>query len=108
MNISLLQLIAATAMVGAAVTLFFVYRNYLAANSKRRMLAMLKSIGIDPVIAASGNMHTLMAEVRQRCQSCASEDVCERWLAGEADGDNEFCPNSRVFSILKKYRDGAG
>ena len=107
MNISLMQMIAAAVMVGVASALFYLYRRYLAANSERRMLAMLESVGLDPAIAFSGSVGTIMSEVRQRCRSCASEDVCERWLTGDADGDNEFCPNSRVFSVLRKYRGDA-
>jgi hypothetical protein len=35
--------------------------------------------------------------VRARCRRCPVEDVCERWLAGELEGDNGFCPNANVF-----------
>ncbi len=107
MNIPLMQMIAAAIMVGATITFFYLFRRYLAAQSERRMLAMLESVGLDPAVAFSGSVGTILSEVRQRCQSCASEAVCERWLSGDADGDNEFCPNSRVFSILRKYRGGA-
>jgi hypothetical protein len=103
MNVSLIQLIAAIVMAVVAITLFFGYRNYLAANSKRRMLAMLESVGLDPAIASSGDIKTIMSEVQKRCQSCASEDVCERWLKSDTKGDNDFCPNSKAFAILAKY-----
>jgi hypothetical protein len=33
--------------------------------------------------------------------------VCERWLAEKKEGDNAFCPNSKVFEILKKYSGSA-
>jgi hypothetical protein len=36
-----------------------------------------------------------MKEVRQRCRTCSTEDVCERWLAGEEAGENIFCPNAQ-------------
>ena len=103
MNISLLQIIAAVAMVGVAVALFFAYRKYLAANSERRMLAMFESVGLDPTIIKSGEIDTVMGEVRRRCQSCTSEDVCERWLEGQEEGGNTFCPNAQVFEELAKY-----
>jgi hypothetical protein len=103
MNMTLMQFFAGIVMAGVAIGLFFAYRKYLAANSERRMLAMLESVGLDPAIAASGDIRTIMGEVRQRCQSCASEDVCERWLAGDEKGENDFCPNSKAFEILKKY-----
>jgi len=103
MTVSLVQIIAAIAMIGVAVALVILYRKYLAANSERRMRTMLESVGLDPAIAASGEIPTIMKEVRQRCQSCGSEDVCERWLAENKEGDNAFCPNSKVFEILKQY-----
>jgi len=103
MNMSLMQIIAAIAMLGVAAALFFGYRKYLAANSERRMQTMLESVGLDPAIASSDDIPTIMKEVRQRCQSCGSEDVCERWLAGDKESDNAFCPNAKVFEILAKY-----
>ena len=108
MDISLNQAIAAIVMVGAGIALVFAYRSYLARNSERRMLSMLDSLGLDAGIAADGNLATVMEEVRERCASCTSEDVCERWLKGEEEGDNAFCPNARVFEILNKYGDAAG
>lgn len=103
MSVSLIQIVAAIAMIGVAVALVILYRRYLAANSERRMRSMLESVGLDPAIAASGEIPTIMKEVRQRCQSCGSEDACERWLAENKEGENSFCPNSKVFEILRKY-----
>jgi hypothetical protein len=103
MNMTLTQFFVGIVMAVVAVALFFAYRRYLAANSERRMLAMLESVGLDPAIASSGDIQTIMGEVRQRCQSCASEDVCERWLTGDEKGENDFCPNAKTFEILKKY-----
>ena len=106
MDITLTQTIAAIVMIGMALALIVGYRAYLASNSERRMLSMLDSLGLDPKIAASGDLKTIMGEARQRCQACTAEDVCERWLRGEEEGDNAFCPNKRVFEILNKYKDG--
>ena len=103
MTMSVLQIFAAIAMFAVAVALFFTYRAYLARNSERRMRTMLESVGLDPEIASSGEMPTIMKEVRQRCRACSSESVCERWLAGETRGDNDFCPNAKVFELLGKY-----
>lgn len=103
MNVSIIQTVSAIVMAGVAVALFYVYRRYLAENSERRMRTMLETVGLDPAIATGGDIQTVMKEVRQRCQSCASEDVCERWLTGSEEGDNDFCPNSKVFETLKKY-----
>lgn len=90
-------------MVITALFLVFAYRGYLVRNSERRMRSMLESFGLDPEIAESGDMHTIMQDVRHRCRKCTSEDACERWLAGEGGGDADFCPNHRVFEILQKY-----
>lgn len=71
------------------------------------MLAMLEAVGLDPEIATSGEIPTIMKEVRQRCRSCATEAVCERWLQGNEEGDNDFCPNAKVFEILLKHNRAA-
>ena len=107
MNFSLTQIIAAMAMLGVGIALVFAYRRYLAAQSERRMRSMLESVGLDPEIASIGGIETIMGEVRQRCSTCSSEDVCERWLAGDEEGDNAFCPNARVFEVFKKYHGDA-
>jgi hypothetical protein len=103
MELSLIQVIAAIVMSGIVVALIFGIRRYLAANSERRMLTMLESVGLDPEIATSGEIPTIMKEVRQRCRSCATEAVCERWLQGNEEGDNTFCPNAKVFEVLIKH-----
>ena len=103
MELSLIQVVAAIAMSGIVVALFFGFRRYLATNSERRMLTMLESVGLDREIATSGEVPTIMKEVRQRCRSCATEAVCERWLQGNEEGDNSFCPNAKAFEVLKKY-----
>jgi len=107
MNESMIEVLAAVAMVGAGVAMIFGFRRYLAVNSERRMRAMLVSVGLDPEIATSGEIPTIMKEVRQRCRSCASESVCERWLQGKKDDSNDFCPNAKVFDVLKKHSHSA-
>ena len=103
MNMPSAQIIAAIAMVGVAIALSIVYRKYLAANSERRMQTMLKYIGLDPAIVTRGDTETIMKEARRRCRNCASEDMCERWLKREEEGDNSFCPNSKLFETLRKH-----
>ena len=103
MGITFMQFLTATIMVAAVVALVFAYRRYLAMQSERRMLGMLSSLGLDPTIATSGDIETIMGEVRERCRHCAAEDKCERWLKSEEKGENDFCPNHRVFEILGKY-----
>lgn len=102
MNISMFQILAAVVMVGVAFALVFGIRSYMAKQSERRMRTMLIKIGLDPVVAASGDSQTIMREVRQRCRTCSSEDACERWLTGEKGGENEFCPNREVFESMRK------
>jgi len=102
MNLSLFQIVAATIMVGVALTLFLLFRRYLSAGSDRRMHAMLQRVGLDRAIALSGDTETIVREIRRRCSSCSAEGVCERWLAGREAGDNAFCPNAEVFEALKK------
>ena len=106
MENSLIQVFAAVMMVSVAAALVFGGRWYLARTSERRLYRMLETTGLDPEIASSGDMELIMGEVRQRCRQCKSEGLCERWLDGEEVGGNEFCPNSRVFEILKKYSPG--
>ena len=82
-------------------------RSKMAAASKRRMTTMLERVGIDPAVDWSGDTETIMKEARQRCRSCTSKDVCERWLSGLEVGENYFCPNAKVFESLKRTIDVA-
>lgn len=102
MNMSLTQLIAAIVMLGVAIGLVYAIRQYLANQSERRMRTMLIKIGLDPTVVTSGDNEAIIREVRQRCRTCSTEDVCERWLAGEEAGENKFCPNADVFESMKK------
>jgi Family of unknown function (DUF6455) len=101
MYLSLMQIFSVIAMVVVTFVLIFAYRAYLAANSERRMLSMIESIGLDPAIASRSDLEEIMSEVRQRCRSCTSEDVCERWLTCNENDDNDFCPNAKTFEALK-------
>lgn len=102
MSSSLVQVLVAALMLVVIVALAVFLRRYIVANSERRMLGMLTSLGIDPSVTTSGDMETIMREVRSRCRHCAIESQCERWLRGEEQGDNSFCPNHRVFELLGK------
>ena len=108
MNISPLQMTAVVAMVVLTPVLVFAYLKYLAAGSQRRMLAMLDSFGLDTSLPWSTDIDDIMKEIRQRCRTCPSEDVCERWLDGDRKGSNDFCPNASVFKKMAKYRARAG
>jgi PP-loop superfamily ATP-utilizing enzyme len=98
----MIQALAGVAMLGVAVLLVFAIRSYMAAASERRMTSMLKRVGIDPVIAATRDHTEIIKEIRRRCHSCSTEDVCERWLSGEEKGPNDFCPNAEVFVTLRQ------
>jgi hypothetical protein len=103
MTIPLTQLLIGIATIIVAIALAVGFWKYLAAGSERRMRSMLAEVGLDPEIAESGDIPTIMKDVRYRCRRCPVESVCEGWLDGDVDGDNEFCPNHKVFEILKKY-----
>jgi hypothetical protein len=103
MNMSVMQAFVGIAMAGIAVLIVYGFRAYLANSSERRMRSMLESVGLDPAIAHSNEIPTIMREVRQRCRTCRSEGVCERWLDGKEKGGNDFCPNAKVFEVLQKH-----
>lgn len=103
MTVSTVQVFVAAGMLFVALAIVFAFRGYLVASSERRMTRMLEKVGLDPEVVADGDIPTIMNDVRARCRACSSEGVCERWLAGEEEGGNDFCPNQRVFEILKKY-----
>ncbi len=79
-------------------------RRTVAAASARRILRMMKRIGLDPEAATLGDPQTttIGKELRRRCRGCRSEDLCERWLAGKVKGGNTFCPNAESFRILAR------
>lgn len=108
MDYTTTQIITAVLMVIVAIGLVVAVRNYQVRTSERRRVAMLEALGLDPALATSGDMPTIMRDVRKRCEHCQSEGMCERWLRGEETGGNEFCPNARVFEILRKYSSPAG
>lgn len=103
MSVPTAEILAAAGMMVTALVLVFAYRGYLLRGSERRMQSMLESVGLDLELVTSGDLETIMEDVRYRCRQCSSEAACERWLAGEEGGDNDFCPNQRVFEILRKY-----
>jgi hypothetical protein len=81
------------------ITLFLRYKR---SNTERRMMSMLQRAGLDPGIALEGDTKAIVDAVRRRCSMCQAEDICERWLAGEVEGDNEFCPNAEIFEALAR------
>lgn len=84
-------------VIAAALVMWF--RSKLAADSLSRMHRMMTKVGLDPdkVESSEAGVGLDMRAVRTRCRRCPAEDVCERWLAGEIEGDNGFCPNAEIF-----------
>ena len=102
MENTIIQTIGIIAVLFGVTMLFIAWRKYQANDSKRRRTAMLEAVGLDPSIASLGDLELIMREVRQRCEQCQSEALCERWLEGKAKGGNEFCPNKPVFEVLSR------
>ncbi len=100
MNPTFFEIGMGTIMLAVTFALIVWFSRYLAANSARRTTQMLARAGVDPVLVRQGDAEAIMRDVRSRCQRCRSEDLCERWLAGNAEGDNSFCPNKAVFRLL--------
>ena len=103
MTIPTVQVVVAAGMLLVALAIVFAFRGYLIRSSERRMNRMLEKVGLDPEFIADSDIPTIIDDVRARCRTCSSEGICERWLAGEESGENDFCPNRRVFEILQKY-----
>jgi Family of unknown function (DUF6455) len=101
-NLSDTQIALIITVVAAALVVWF--RNTIAAASRSRMYRMMAKLGVDPnkLGRAAGSASASVETVRTRCRMCPSEDVCERWLSGEIEGDNGFCPNARIFDGVLK------
>ena len=99
MNMTLSDMGTAILFVVIAATLIVWFRKKLSAASLSRMHRMMASVGLDPdkVASSDAGAGLDMQAVRTRCRMCPAEDLCERWLAGEVDGDNGFCPNAKIF-----------
>jgi hypothetical protein len=72
-----------------------------------RLVRMLEALGLDPALVASGELPTIMAEVKERCSACQAGSACDYWLDDAAGGTRDFCPNARALDVLRKLS-GAG
>ena len=85
------------AAAGAAGIVWFQRRR--GAASARRRDGMMARVGMDfgtePFDAP--RKRALMTESRRRCMECSRDSHCDRWLAGEVEGDSAFCPNAQTF-----------
>ena len=102
MNPTLFEIGAAIVMVAVSIALIVWFSRTLAAASGRRMMRMLTLAGVDPEVARHGDTEAIMKDVRSRCLRCQSEALCDRWLAGTSEGENDFCPNAEIFRGLKR------
>jgi len=100
MNPTLFEIGAAIVMVAVSIALTVWFFRSLAAASGKRMMQMLTRAGVDPEVARHGDTEAIIKDVRGRCLKCRSEALCDRWLAGKAEGDNSFCPNAQIFRML--------
>ncbi len=102
MNPTLFEFGVAIIMVAVSVAMVVSFSRYMAAASETRMMHMLARAGVDPEVAKHGDTGAILQDVRSRCRSCPSEDLCDRWLAGKVEGANSFCPNAQIFSGLTR------
>jgi Family of unknown function (DUF6455) len=102
MNPTLFEIGVAMFMVAVSVALIVWFSRYLVAASGRRTMHMLTRAGVDPEVAKHGDTEAIIQDVRRRCIRCRSEDLCDRWLAGKVEGDNNFCPNAQIFRVLAR------
>ena len=73
----------------------------------QRLVRMLEALGLDPALAASGELPTIMAEVKERCSACQAGSACDRWLDDTAEGSRDFCPNARILDVLRRLSGAA-
>ncbi len=102
MDQTLFDLTVAFIVVTVVAVLFGWFRRTETTASTRRMISMMLRARVDHRIPAhtNPNMMAIMKSARCRCARCPREDYCERWLAGEVEGPNTFCPNASVFQSL--------
>ena len=104
MNSTLSDIGIAILLVAAATALFMWFCRRLEAGSDSRLRRMMQSFGLDrdKLLTSDAGTALDMHEVRVQCRKCPAEDRCERWLAGEIEGDNGFCPNAKIFGEAAK------
>lgn len=76
----------------------------VATESDRRMMHLMARNGLDPGIATGSDIaretDAVIEAARMRCRACTAAEHCDAWLAGKAEGDDEFCPNASTFRRL--------
>jgi hypothetical protein len=102
MNPTLFEIGVAIFMVAVSVALVVWFSRHAAAASEKRMMHMLTCAGVDPRFSGHDDTWAILQVARGRCSRCRSEDLCDRWLARNVQGDNSFCPNAQISRILKR------
>ena len=97
-----IDIIVALTMLAVSAILIFWFLRFKAGGSEKRMTRMMKRKGLDVDTTRLDDpvLKDIIRNVRARCRKCQSEDYCERWLSGEVEGENTFCPNANVFRQL--------
>jgi len=96
------EFVIAIILVGLTAVFVLWFLDYKSGSSRRRMMQMMQRAGLNPAIVDLDDTASTIRNIRHQCRKCQSEDLCERWLAGEEEGDNAFCPNAEVFEELKQ------
>ena len=110
LSATMFEINVAIIMVAVSIAIVVWFQRYLAAASGKRMMRMMTLVGLDPGVAEHGEPRTeaIMKKVRYRCRKCPAEDLCDRWIAGKATGDNTFCPNAQSFDFLTRLTERTG
>ncbi|OGA42135.1 MAG: hypothetical protein A3G28_02415 [Betaproteobacteria bacterium RIFCSPLOWO2_12_FULL_68_19] len=94
-----LLLFAAAAVVPGVVA---VWRRVMNDSGTLQLWQMMRRRGLKPEDAA-GEERALAVAVR-RCTLCPSTEQCERWLAGEGEAPESFCPNATYLENLERSK----
>ena len=110
MESTVFQIYVAIIMVAVFGGLFVWFQRSEAAGSAKRLTGMMSRFGLDPRSATQGDLitKTIMKAVRWQCRKCPTEGYCERWLCGNIEGDNTFCPNAQTFRYLSTTGEKTG
>lgn len=103
MDPTILDILIAIFVVTISVVAVVWFPRYKVATSEKRIIRMLARYGVDPdIIKHSG---AIIKNVHRRCRKCQVKTLCERWLDGDVEGENTFCPNAQLFNTLKRTDD---
>lgn len=102
MNPTLFETGMAIFMVAFIVALVVWFFRHAAAASEKRLMHMLTRAGVDLEFSRHDDTWAILQVARVRCSGCRFEDLCDRRLAANVEGDNSFCPNAQIFRILKR------